>query len=120
MKEKTKTYLIVAVLVIVIFGGIAWAKGAFFGSPNEAVVDTGADLRVATLELPGLFCSACAWSSENTLKGIPGVVDANVDIGVKKGTVLYDPNVVSKEQLVEPDLIQSYEGSVVDDQKYIP
>ena len=119
MKEKTEIYLKIAVLVILIVGGIYWAKGAFFPSLNGAAVATGdGNLRQATVELPGMFCAACAWSSENTIKGIPGVVDANIDIGVKKGTVIYDPSIVTKEQLVEPGLIKAYEGKVIDDQPY--
>ena len=118
MKEKTKTYLIVVILVVVVLAGIVWAKGAFFSSPNGAVVAGKGDLRLATVELPGLFCAACAFSSEDTLKKLPGVVDANVDIGVKKGTILYDPSIIAKEQLVEPGLIKAYEGKVIDDQPY--
>jgi copper chaperone CopZ len=117
--EKIKTYVMIVLIVVAVGAGLFWVKSSFLSSQSGSIVSgNGQELRVATVELPGLFCASCAWSSENTIKGIPGVVDANVDIKVKKGTVLYDPNIVSSEQLVEPELIQSYEGKIVNDEPY--
>ena len=76
-------------------------------------------LRVAEIELPGLYCAGCSESSEYTFKGMNGVVDAKVDLSTKKGTVIYDSNVISKEQLVDHGLIQMYDGQIGNDQEYI-
>ena len=119
MNEKTKTILLVSLLVIVTAVGLVWAKGTFFSQPATAAAGLeNGNLRVATLELPGLFCAFCAASSENTLKGIPGVVSADVSIADKRGVVVYDADIVSKESLADPGLIKAYEGKVIDDQKY--
>ena len=119
-KEKLKTYVLVAVLIILAVIGVVWAKGTFFSQPVTAAATglEGSNLRVATLELPGMFCAACAYSSENTLKRIPGVVSADVSIANRQGIVVYDTYKTSKESLVEPGLIKAYEGKVIDDQKY--
>ena len=117
-KEKIKTYVMIALIVVAVGAGLFWIKSSFSAPNGTAVSNSGQELRVATVELPGMFCAACAWSAGNTIKEIPGVVDANVDISVKSGTVIYDPKIVSKEQLVEPGLIQSYEGKVVNDEPY--
>lgn len=76
------------------------------------------DLRIAEIALPGMFCQSCAQSSETAFESMPGVVDANIDIVTKKGNVIYDSSAISKEQLVEEGLIQAYDGSVINDQKY--
>jgi len=76
------------------------------------------NLRIAEIGLPGMFCQACAQNSENTFANMPGVVEVNVDIGAKKGTVVYDSSVISKEQLVQEGLIQAYDGKIIKDQEY--
>lgn len=87
------------------------------------VIDTSqyADGNYATinLALPGLFCSGCAYSSQNALKGIHGVVDAKVSFDDKNGVVVYDPNVVTPEEFVSNDLIKAYGGEIQSDDKYV-
>ena len=64
------------------------------------------------LKLPGLFCEGCAYSAQNALKGIDGVADAKVNYNSKSGVVVYDPNKVNPEELVEIDLIKAYGGKI--------
>ncbi|MCH7567945.1 MAG: heavy-metal-associated domain-containing protein [Nanoarchaeota archaeon] len=70
-------------------------------------------LETVNLALPGLFCGGCAYSSENALKGMPGVVDARVDFDSKSGVVVYDPNLITPETIVSNGIIQVYGGRIV-------
>ena len=118
-KERLKTYIMISLIIIVLAVGIVWAKGTFFSQPPTAVTGLeGANLRVATLELPGMFCAGCAWSSESTLKRVQGVLSADISIADKRGIVVYNADIISKEKLLEPALIKTYDGRLVSDEEY--
>jgi len=115
MKSIT-TYMVVLAILVVFVAGCTTQNPAIAPSPPPTT-DT-ANLRVAEIGLPGMFCKSCAQSSENVFKGMPGVVDAKVDIGEEIGMVIYDSSITSKEQLVQDGLIQAYDGKILNDQKY--
>jgi len=124
MAEETlqikKKHIIIAVIsLIVIITAAVFVFNSGNNSSSGSVIEANrGELRLAELSLPGMFCAGCAWSSENALEGMQGVVSADVDIETKTGTVVYDPNLITKEQLVEDGLIQAYDGKVVKDEEY--
>jgi copper chaperone CopZ len=81
---------------------------------------SGESLRIAELDLPGMACPYCALNAENAFKGMEGVVDARVDIRTKKGTVVYDSGIVSKEELIQNAWIRAYDGKILSDRPYDP
>lgn len=115
--ERPKTTMgITGILVFVLV-----VAGCTTNTATSNQVSTPADnenLRIAEIALPGMFCASCAQSSENAFKNMPGVVDASVDIKTKKGEVIYDSSVISKEQLVQEGLIQAYDGKILSDNEY--
>ena len=115
MKQKTLLQGIVALLLVFTLMGCTPVP-----QQNIGTTINGDNLRVAEIDLPGMFCAACAQSSKTTFEGMPGVVQASVDIKTKKGKVIYDPDLVSKEQLVQDGLIQAYDGKILNDQSYTP
>jgi copper chaperone CopZ len=44
-----------------------------------------------TIKVTGMTCMGCAGSVERSLKAIPGVTNACVDLGAAEATVDYDP-----------------------------
>ncbi|MGE5553512.1 MAG: heavy-metal-associated domain-containing protein [Betaproteobacteria bacterium] len=50
-----------------------------------------ADKTTTTLNVEGMTCMHCAMTVQKALKGISGVIDAEVDLTHKKATVTYDP-----------------------------
>lgn len=50
-----------------------------------------ADKETKTLNVEGMTCTHCVMAVQKALKGVPGVVDAEVDLAHKKATVTYDP-----------------------------
>ena len=116
------------ILVLVLIVGLTGCEPMRATQVSTAASDVASDsastntdyLRVAKLDLPGLYCQSCALNVEETLKGMDGVVDANVDFEAKKGSIVYDNTVTSAEEFVKNAFIQSYNGEVIVDQEYTP
>ncbi|MDI6871401.1 MAG: heavy-metal-associated domain-containing protein [Bacillota bacterium] len=51
-----------------------------------------------TLDVEGMTCMHCAMTVEKALKGVNGVIDAEVDLTHKKATVTYDPAKAQEQQ----------------------
>ena len=92
---------------------IPFASGLLVGGTIDTSQYANGNYATVNLALPGLFCSGCAYSSQNALKGIPGVVDAQISFDDKGGTVVYDPDLVTPEEIVANGLIQDYGGKIV-------
>ncbi len=58
----------------------------------EAACPLGVDgLREAHLVLEGMRCAACAWLVEASLKRVPGVADASVNLANRQARLSFDP-----------------------------
>jgi len=113
MKQKTFLKGIVALLLVITLVGCTPVQQQ---DSSKSIV--GDNLRVAEVELPGMFCASCAKSSKSAFEGIDGVVQATIDFKTKKGTVIYDPSVVSKEQLLQDGLLQAYDCKIINDKPF--
>ena len=47
-------------------------------------------METLTLKLRGMGCAACASKIEQAIKGVPGVVECNVNFGVEQATIQYN------------------------------
>jgi Cu+-exporting ATPase len=54
-----------------------------------------------TISVGGMSCAACVRRVENTLKSVPGVEDAVVNLASSKAVVTYDPGTVSVPQMAQ-------------------
>jgi len=113
MKQKTLLRGITAFLLVFTLMGCTPAQ-----KQDTGTVITGNNLRVAEIDLPGMFCAGCAQSSKSTFEGMSGVLQATVNIATKKGTVIYDADITTKEALIQEGLIQAYEGKIITDEAY--
>ncbi|MGZ5556500.1 MAG: cation transporter, partial [Candidatus Aminicenantales bacterium] len=52
------------------------------------------------LAVTGMSCAGCAANVERALKGLEGVREANVNLATAKATVLIDPGLVSRADIV--------------------
>jgi copper chaperone CopZ len=57
-------------------------------------------MATAQLRVTGMTCNGCANAVRNTLKTIPGVQDADVDLGAGRAKVTYDPARSSTEAMI--------------------
>ncbi len=55
----------------------------------------GGGLDSAELYLEGVHCAACVWLVERVPRVVPGVVEARLDLGRSRVTVVWDPRVVA-------------------------
>ena len=64
---------------------------------------TAADRNVLTLKLMigNMWCSACAWVIDQSLKKTPGVVDSACNFSTDRLQVVYDPIRISADQIIE-------------------
>ena len=69
---------------------------ASFQVIEEAVSGAGYKLgtQSASLNIGGMTCGACVMHVENALKGVPGVSEANVNLGVERASVEFIPGMV--------------------------
>lgn len=59
----------------------------------------GKESQTINFKIGGMSCAACAARIERGLKGLEGVVDANVNLVAEKATVQFDPALVNFGQL---------------------
>ena len=117
--KKTKHHLVIVWIFMFVF-----VLGCT--SQNEAsdthvnIPATSENIRTAEIALPGMFCQACARNAKIAFQGIDGVIDSTVDIESKKGMVIYESMVISKEQLIQNPVIQAYDGKILSDREYNP
>ncbi|MSQ06718.1 MAG: copper-translocating P-type ATPase [Dehalococcoidia bacterium] len=67
---------------------------------REAVAHAGYSVPTskASLNIGGMTCASCVAHVEGALKGVPGVVDASVNLATEKAAVEYVPGVAGVEQ----------------------
>ncbi len=55
------------------------------------------------VELPigGMTCASCVATIEGGLKELPGIAEVNVNLATERGSVVYDPELVNIDQLVQ-------------------
>ncbi len=79
---------------------------------NTASAETSA-LQQVTLKIDGMTCPSCASIIENNLSKIKGIHRAEIDYEKGRGVVLYDPNIVTVEEIL--DGVKPYQASLVKD-----
>ena len=115
----SKNFLIPLTIILggALIGGVLLFSG---GSNNNSIgADvTQANLRKADLEIKNMFCVGCRSSVVNSVMGLSGVVQADADPRTDSGWVIYDPEKISKEQIVAASIFQAYPAKILNDNKY--
>ena len=62
---------------------------------------TNKDIKKINLPVEGMTCAACVGHVENALKGVPGVLEASVNLGTEKASVEFDSAVAPFQALQE-------------------
>ncbi|MCH7842439.1 MAG: copper-translocating P-type ATPase [Chloroflexi bacterium] len=62
---------------------------------------TNKDIKKINLPVEGMTCAACVGHVENALKGVPGVLEASVNLGTEKAAVEFDSAVAPFQALQE-------------------
>lgn len=80
------------------------------GASDEVTASEG--MKIVTLNMPGMACQGCVLTVTNTLRGMNGVQDVQVSLETKTATLVYDPKVITPEQMLQNPVIQGYGGSL--------
>ena len=62
---------------------------------------TKKDIKKLNLPVEGMTCAACVGHVENALRGVPGVVEASVNLATEKASVEFSPTEVTVQQIQE-------------------
>ncbi len=66
--------------------------------------------------LHGMHCSSCAGLIERSLKKVPGIKQANVNVAAEKATIITEPGMVTPEQVIQAVRRAGYDASPVNQQ----
>ncbi|RKX85985.1 MAG: heavy metal translocating P-type ATPase, partial [Spirochaetes bacterium] len=67
------------------------------------------NMSTVVFDLKGMTCASCAMTVEKSLKKIPGVKEASVNIATELATAVIDPNVVSEREMAKAVADAGYE-----------
>lgn len=88
-------------------------------SPTNEVQSSG-NVRRLSLRIKDMHCGSCASSIEHAVKRQKGVIKAKIDYSKGVGTILYDPDIVNKEQIIANPIFKEpsqFVAEIVDDQQ---
>ncbi|MCZ6892052.1 MAG: heavy metal-associated domain-containing protein, partial [Chloroflexi bacterium] len=68
-----------------------------------------------TLRVDGMTCASCVVHVEKALRGVPGVVDASVNLATEKATVRYLESLATLDELRHAVADSGYSAEAMDD-----
>ena len=95
MKRLFGTELLIILLVIVIGGGLGWARHRLFGTPDEA------NAVITVFEVEGMDCTNCETGVQSKLMALDGVFQVSVSYVDSSAEVKHDPALVSPAKIAE-------------------
>lgn len=111
------TFLPLAIIVFAVAAGWLLLAGGTQSSTSQVITETQS-LRKVDLEIQNMFCIGCRSSVVNSVLAIPGVVQADADPRTDSGWIIYDPNVITKEEIVTASVFQAYQARIIADYEY--
>ena len=114
-----KSLLIPLSIIIagVLIGGVLLFSGN--SANNSLAIDTAQEnLRKVDLEIKNMFCIGCRSSVVNSVRTLPGVVQADADPNTDSGWVIYDSKETTKEQIIAASIFQAYPARIISDSAY--
>lgn len=71
------------------------------GKSGDQRKSSASNTETIDVEIAGMTCDHCAVSIEKRFKGKKGIVNKRINYGDKKGTFIYDPALISKQDIIE-------------------
>lgn len=112
---------VIAPVTIIIVAALIGGVLLFFGGNSAANEQLAASdsLRELELSVPGMFCAGCSAGVEGSVSSIPGVKRVQARLTpTKSATVIYDSDVISKEEIIENQIFDLYGVKIITDEKY--
>ena len=68
--------------------------------PDHLESDSAVDTEQARLSVLGMTCASCVLAIDRTLRAVPGVADANVNLAAEQASVSFDPRQVTPAEMI--------------------
>ncbi len=68
--------------------------------PASADIEDEAAQEQARLSVLGMTCASCVLAIDRTLRGVPGVTEANVNLAAEQASVSFDPRQVTPAEMI--------------------
>lgn len=109
--------LSIIVAAAFIGGALIFSGGS---SPSDAeLAAASGNLRVLELSVPGMFCAGCTASVEGYVSSMPGVKRVQARLTpTKSATVIYDADMITKEEIVKNNIFDVYGVKIISDKKF--
>ena len=104
------------IIISLSVGALLLATGNQSSSP-QVISETQA-LRKVDLEIQNMFCIGCRSSVVNSIMAVPGIVQADADTATDSGWIIYDPSVITKEEILAATVFQAYPAKIIADYEY--
>lgn len=102
----------------VIIGGAILFSGGNTPTDKELTTTSG-NLRALELSVPGMFCAGCTASVEGYVSSVAGVKRVQARLSpTRSATVVYDPDVVTKEDIIKNSIFDVYGVDIISDDKF--
>ena len=79
---------------------------------TDKLSEQPANLKQVTLDVPGMNCPACPFTVQKSLKKLDGVVSAKATLEDKKAVVIYNPSIVSPEEMMKATADAGYPSTL--------
>jgi len=112
------------IIPIAIIAAAALIGGSLLFFGNNTPSDTqlaveSANLRRLELSVPGMFCAGCTASVEGYVSSMLGVKRVQARLTPEKSaTIVYDPEIVTKEEIVKNQVFDLYGVSIISDGEF--
>jgi copper chaperone CopZ len=64
-----------------------------------------------------MTCVGCASGVQSILQSFNGIIEADISYDGGKGEIIYDPTVITKEQIINSKAFSTYPAEIVHDEK---
>lgn len=106
------------IIVATIIGGTVLFSGGST-STDEQLATASDNLRALELSVPEMFCAGCTASVEGYVSSMLGVKRVQARLTpTKSATVVYDPDVVTKEEIIKNQVFDLYGVSIISDDSF--
>lgn len=113
-------YVVAPKISPIIYGSLSQEIGTSFQAKNTLTrvnPDKNLNLRILTLKIEGMTCESCAQGIEwYLLNQLDGVKEAKINYSQGKGEIIYNPEKITKEKLLNSEIFKTYKASVLSDQ----
>ncbi len=109
-------YILVPAISPLIYGNaVAKTQLSIHNSSNEMIKNS--KLYKLRVKISGMTCESCAFGIQSILQSLSGVVGAKVSYSEGAGEIIYNPEIITKEQIISSKVFSTYPTQIVSNEK---